>query len=165
MDSTQAYGRHKYGFAVNADQYLAKDFGVFAKASYNDGHTQTWFFTEIDRSVTFGAVLKGTSWKRADDELGLAFIGNGLSADHKNYLAASRIWFFDPSGDGKLNYAPEMIAELYYKGKRLSKEVLALARLPVYPAPCLQRRSRPGKCVWYQSACGVLKSAQVFIIF
>ena len=64
---------------INADQYLTKDFGVFAKASYNDGHTETWFFTEIDRSVTFGGVLKGTSWKRKDDELGLAFIGNGLS--------------------------------------------------------------------------------------
>ena len=70
VDTTQAYGRHKYGFGINADQYLTKDFGVFAKASYNDGHTETWFFTEIDRSLTFGGVLKGTSWKRADDELG-----------------------------------------------------------------------------------------------
>src|ERR1700712_250782 len=26
VDSTQAYGRHKYGFAVTADQYLSKDF-------------------------------------------------------------------------------------------------------------------------------------------
>ncbi|HVV55786.1 MAG TPA: carbohydrate porin, partial [Mucilaginibacter sp.] len=48
VDSTQAYGRHKYGFGINMDQYLAKDFGVFAKASWNDGHTETWFFTEID---------------------------------------------------------------------------------------------------------------------
>jgi high affinity Mn2+ porin len=120
VDSTQAYGRHKYGFAVNADQYLTKDFGVFAKASYNDGHTQTWFFTEIDRSVTFGAVLKGTSWKRADDELGLAFIGNGLSADHKNYLAAGGYGFL--IGDGRLNYAPELIAELYYKVNAFQKK-------------------------------------------
>jgi len=113
VDTTQAYGRHKYGFGINADQYLTKDFGVFAKASYNDGHTETWFFTEIDRSVTFGGVLKGTSWKRDDDELGLAFIGNGLSAPHRNYLAAGGYGFL--IGDGKLNYAPEMIAEIYYK--------------------------------------------------
>lgn len=113
VDSTQHYGRHKYGFGINTDQYLTKDFGVFAKASYNDGHTETWFFTEIDRSLTFGAVLKGTSWKRADDELGLAFICNGLSADHRAYLAAGGYGFI--IGDGKLNYSPEMIAELYYK--------------------------------------------------
>jgi len=113
VDTTQAYGRHKYGFGISADQNLSKDFGIFAKTSYNDGHTQTWFFTEIDRTVTFGGVLKGTSWKRSDDELGLAFIGNGLSAPHRNYLAAGGYGFI--IGDGKLNYAPEMIAELYYK--------------------------------------------------
>ena len=113
VDTTQAYGRHKYGFGVSADQYLSKDLGVFAKASWNDGHTQTWFFTEIDRSLTFGGILKGGSWKRNDDELGLAFIGNGLSGPHKNYLAAGGYGFL--FGDGKLNYAPELIAELYYK--------------------------------------------------
>ncbi|HZX57348.1 MAG TPA: carbohydrate porin [Mucilaginibacter sp.] len=121
VDTTQAYGRHKYGFGINADQYLTKDFGVFAKASYNDGHTETWFFTEIDRSLTFGGVLKGTSWKRSDDELGLAFIVNGLSADHKDYLAAGGYGFL--IGDGKLNYAPEMIAELYYKINAYQKKI------------------------------------------
>jgi len=110
VDTTQAYGRHKYGFGISADQYLTKDFGVFAKTSYNDGHTETWFFTEIDRSFTFGGVLKGTQWKRSEDELGLAFIANGLSAPHRNYLAAGGYGFL--IGDGKLNYAPEMIAVL-----------------------------------------------------
>ena len=113
VDSTQAYGRHKYGFGINADQYLTKDFGIFAKVSYNDGHTQTWFFTEIDRSLTFGGVLKGTQWKRGDDEVGLGFIGNGLSAPHRDYLADGGYGFL--IGDGKLNYEPEMIAEIYYK--------------------------------------------------
>ena len=113
VDSTQAYGRHKYGFGINTDQFLTKDFGLFARASYNDGHTQTWFFTEIDRSITFGGVLKGTRWKRNDDEVGLAFIGNGLSAPHRNYLADGGYGFL--IGDGKLNYAPELIAEFYYK--------------------------------------------------
>ncbi len=120
VDSTLAYGRHKYGFGISADQYLSKDFGLFAKASYNDGHTETWFFTEIDRSLSFGAVLKGTSWKRSDDELGLAFISNGLSADHRDYLAAGGYGFL--IGDGKLNYSPELIAELYYKVNAYQKK-------------------------------------------
>ncbi|MGZ3871717.1 MAG: carbohydrate porin [Mucilaginibacter sp.] len=113
VDTTQAYGRHKYGFGINAEQNVSKDFGVFAKASYNDGHTQTWFFTEIDQSVSLGGVLKGTSWKRGDDEVGLAFVANGISAPHRNYLASGGYGFL--IGDGKLNYAPELISELYYK--------------------------------------------------
>jgi high affinity Mn2+ porin len=113
VDSTWQYGRHKYGFGINTDQYLTKNFGVFAKASWNDGHTETWFFTEIDRSFTFGGTLKGTSWSRPDDEMGLAFIVNGLSQDHKDYLAAGGYGFI--IGDGALNYSPEMIMEWYYK--------------------------------------------------
>jgi high affinity Mn2+ porin len=113
VDATQAYGRHKYGFGISADQYLTNDFGVFAKASYNDGKTETWAFTEIDRSLSLGAVLKGNSWSRKDDELGLAFVGNGISKDHKDYLAAGGYGFI--IGDGQLNYSPELIAEIYYK--------------------------------------------------
>jgi high affinity Mn2+ porin len=121
VDSTQAYGRHKYGFGINTDQYLTKDFGVFAKASWNDGHTQTWFFTEIDRSITFGGELKGSQWNRPDDEVALAFIGDGLSGPHRNYLADGGYGFI--IGDGKLNYAPEMIAEIYYKINAYQKKL------------------------------------------
>ena len=113
VDTTHAYGRHKYGFGISADQYLSKDFGVFAKVSYNDGHTQTWYFTEIDQSISLGAQLTGTSWKRNDDVLGLAFVANGISPQHRNYLAAGGYGFI--IGDGKLNYSTELIAELYYK--------------------------------------------------
>jgi high affinity Mn2+ porin len=121
VDTNLVYGKHKYGFGISADQYLSKDFGVFAKVSYNDGHTETWYFTEIDRSLSFGGVLKGTSWKRADDELGLAFVANGLSTPHKDYLAAGGYGFI--IGDGKLNYGHEMIAELYYKINAFQKKV------------------------------------------
>lgn len=40
VDATQAYGRHKHGFGISSDQYLSNNFGVFAKLSYNDGHTE-----------------------------------------------------------------------------------------------------------------------------
>jgi len=121
VDTTQRYGRHKYGFGINAEQYLTKDFGVFAKLSWNDGHTQTWYFTEIDRSISFGGELKGTSWGRKDDVLTLAFVGNGLSHDHRDYLAAGGYGFI--IGDGRLNYSPEMIAELYYKINAYQKKL------------------------------------------
>jgi len=111
--STRAYGRNKFGLGINTDQYLSKDFGIFAKASFNDGRNETWAFTEIDRSVSFGGVLTGNPWKRKFDELGLAFVGNGISAAHRDYLAAGGYGFI--IGDGALNYSPELIAELYYK--------------------------------------------------
>jgi high affinity Mn2+ porin len=120
VDTNLVYGKHKYGFGISADQYLTKDFGVFAKVSYNDGKTETWYFTEIDRSLSFGGVLKGNSWKRSDDELGLAFVANGLSAPHRDYLAAGGYGFI--IGDGKLNYAHELIAELYYKVNAYQKK-------------------------------------------
>lgn len=113
VDAAQAYGRHKYGFGISTDQYLSNNLGIFTKISYNDGHTQTWYFTEIDRSLSFGATLRGSGWNRKNDELALAFIGNGISASHRNYLATGGYGFI--IGDGKLNYGTEMIAELYYK--------------------------------------------------
>lgn len=121
VDTLLTYGKHKYGFGINAEQNVTKDLGVFAKLSYNDGKTQTWFFTEIDRSLSFGGVLKGTSWKRGDDELGLAFVANGLSQPHRDYLAAGGYGFI--IGDGKLNYGTEMIGELYYKINALEKKL------------------------------------------
>jgi high affinity Mn2+ porin len=121
VDTTQRYGRHKYGFGISAEQYLTKDFGVFAKLSWNDGHTQTWYFTEIDRSVSFGGELKGTAWGRKDDVLALAFVGNGLSHDHRDYLAAGGYGFI--IGDSRLNYSPEMITELYYKINAYQKKL------------------------------------------
>jgi high affinity Mn2+ porin len=121
VDTNLTYGKHKYGFGISADQYLSKDFGVFAKLSYNDGKTETWYFTEIDRSLSFGGVLKGTSWKRNDDELALAFVANGLSTPHRDYLAAGGYGFI--IGDGKLNYGHELIAELYYKVNAYQKKV------------------------------------------
>lgn len=113
VDTLLSYGHRKYGFGINAEQSITNDFGVFAKLSYNDGKTETWFFTEIDRSLSFGGVLKGTSWKRGDDELGLAFVANGISQPHRDYLAAGGYGFI--IGDGKLNYGTEMLTEFYYK--------------------------------------------------
>lgn len=113
VDTLLAYGHRKYGFGINIEQYISHDFGVFAKASYNDGHTETWFFTEIDRSFSLGGILKGTAWKRTNDEAGLALVINGISKPHRDYLAAGGYGFI--IGDGQLSYGTEMISEFYYK--------------------------------------------------
>ncbi len=112
LDATQQYGRHKYGVGISANQHFNKSLGVFARAGFNDGHTQTWYFTEVDRTASVGAVLTGSSWKRGDDQVGLAFVANGISNAHRNFLAAGGYGFM--VGDGQLHYSSEMIAELYY---------------------------------------------------
>lgn len=102
----------KYGFGIGGEQNLSPDLGVFARASWNDGATETYAFTEIERSVSAGAALKGWAWKREDDTLGFALARNGLSRAHRDYLAAGGRGVF--IGDGRLNYRPETIAEAYY---------------------------------------------------
>jgi len=115
-DLTQVRALHsKTGGGINIEQDLREDVGLFIRASAHDGQTETYAFTEIDRSVSGGVVVKGTQWKRASDELGIAVAVNGLSPSHRDYLARGGLGFF--LGDGRLNYRTEQIFETYYSMK------------------------------------------------
>jgi high affinity Mn2+ porin len=107
----------KYGAGVNIEQNLNTDLGAFLRASWNDGHSETWAFTEIDRAFSVGLILSGGRWHRPLDNAGLALAINGLSDDHRDYLASGGYGFI--VGDGKLNYATEKIVEIYYLFKVL----------------------------------------------
>jgi len=112
----KTYGNVKYGIGINAEQELNKSLGTFLRASWNDGKTATWAFTEIDRSISLGLSFKGDSWKRADDVFGVAGVVNGISKDHRDFLAIGGYGFI--IGDGKLpNYSTEQIAEVFYNAK------------------------------------------------
>lgn len=102
----------KFGLGLNVEQELTRDLGGFLRLGWNDGRTESWEFTEIDQTVALGVSLKGAAWRRPDDVLGLAGVANGISRDHKDYLAAGGHGFI--IGDGRLNYAPEEIIETYY---------------------------------------------------
>jgi hypothetical protein len=110
--ATRAYGREKHGWGLNAEQALTDALGAFARWSWDDGRTESWAFTEVDRSLSAGLSLKGTGWGRAQDRLGLAWVQNGLSPEHRDYLAAGGLGFL--LGDGRLSYASERILEAYY---------------------------------------------------
>jgi len=111
ITKTRSY-RYKYGFGLNIDQALTDDIGFFSRLGWNDGHTETWAFTEIDRTATAGLVMGGRWWCRPNDRVGVAGILNGLSGPHREYLAAGGYGFI--IGDGKLNYGLEQILECYY---------------------------------------------------
>lgn len=104
--------QNKRGFGLNAEQALTPSIGVFARASISDGRTETYAFTEVDRSVSAGTVVKGAAWGRAGDAAGFALLRNALSSARRNFLAAGRTSFF--IGDGGLAYRPEQILETFY---------------------------------------------------
>ena len=112
IDSVQKTGNTKYGFGLSLAQQISENAGIFFRAGWNDGQNETWVFTEIDREISGGINLNGKMWHRSNDEIGVAFIANGLSDWHRRYLAAGGYGFI--IGDGHLNYSPEMIAEVYY---------------------------------------------------
>jgi high affinity Mn2+ porin len=104
--------RVKNGFGASVEQSITPDVGIFARASWNDGASEAYAFTEIERSLVGGAVIKGHAWRRDRDTVGIAFVRNGLSQAHRDYLAAGGHGEF--IGDGRLNYRPEDILETYY---------------------------------------------------
>jgi high affinity Mn2+ porin len=113
--------RLKYGFGLSWDQELLKnELGIWGRLGIADSHTETWMFTEVDRTASIGLLLKGKRWNRPRDEVGLGFVINGLGPQHRDYLAAGGLGF--ELGDGLLNYSPEMIVEMYYN-LRLRKSI------------------------------------------
>ena len=115
INAVMASIRHnnpKYGFYVNAEQEIAKDVGLFARASWNDGQNEILSFTDIDRSLSGGVSIKGSYWGRSSDTIGIGGAINGLSAAHRDFLAAGGLGLL--IGDGQINYRPEQILEAYY---------------------------------------------------
>lgn len=102
----------RLGAALNIEQELASDLGMFVRASANDGGKEAYEFTEINRSLSAGVSLKGRRWGRADDTVGMAVVTNALSSDARAYFAAGGLGIL--IGDGSLNYGPEKVLEAYY---------------------------------------------------
>lgn len=107
--------RLKHNLTISADQQITEDFGVFGRLSWNDGATQNWMFTEMDRAVSFGGALTGRRWNRPNDTVGLGTNVGWISGGRQRYLEQGGIGFI--TGDGRLNYRPEWITELYYDAR------------------------------------------------
>ncbi|UPY34992.1 carbohydrate porin [Sediminicoccus sp. KRV36] len=110
------YGyRAKNNANLSFDQEITQDFGVFARASWNDGQTQNWMFTEMDRALSAGAALTGQRWGRPSDTIGLGTNIGWISGGRRRYLEDGGIGFI--TGDGRLNYRPEWLTETYYDAR------------------------------------------------
>jgi len=113
--ATRVQGRVKYGFGFNAEQELTDSLRAFGRFGWNDGHTESYAYTEIDQSFSGGLDLRGDHWRRRADKFGAAFVSNAISGDHREYLALGGSGFI--LGDGALRYGRENILEAYYNAK------------------------------------------------
>jgi high affinity Mn2+ porin len=145
VTATRRNGALKYGFGVNAEQEVAKDLGVFARLGWNDGKTESFAFTAIDRLATGGISLGGSRWHRASDTVATEVTVSGISGVHALYLADGGHDFL--IGDGRLEYGPEYVWESYYNA-RLRPELTAGFDLQHVSNPAYNQQRGP---VWISS--------------
>ena len=133
-------GRVKYGLGLNLEQELSVDLRAFARAGWSEGAYESFAYTEVNDTVALGADLRGSLWKRAGDKVGLALSSNGLSADHRRYLALGGHGFL--LGDSALTYRRENILETYYN-LSVHRGVSAAVDLQVIENPGYNRDRGP----------------------
>jgi hypothetical protein len=110
--ATRRQGRHKYGFGLNFEQAITPQVGVFGRLGWSDGHNESFAYTEDDRTIEIGGFSTGGSWRRRNDRAGAAFVVNGITGAHQEYLALGGLGFV--LGDGALTYGHEKIFEGFY---------------------------------------------------
>ena len=102
----------KVGVGVFAEQYVAPDVGVFIRGMGADGHTEVDAYTSTDRSVSIGALAKGSLWSRPRDVAGAGFTGGWISPAHVEYLRLGGIDGF--IGDGNIHPGAESTVDVFY---------------------------------------------------
>jgi high affinity Mn2+ porin len=102
----------KWGIGINLEQYVARDIGLFVRAMYSDGQSEVDAFNAADRDLSFGAVAKGTLWRRPFDVTGIGLGLSWISDIHARYLAMGGIDGF--VGDGRLRQGAEGVVDLFY---------------------------------------------------
>jgi high affinity Mn2+ porin len=111
ITATRRY-RFKYGFGLNLVQEIVKDIGFFSRLGWNEGQNEAWMFSDVDYAASLGLSIKGESWRRPDDTIGLAGAFNGISKVEQKFFKAGGMGIL--GGDGNLNYGWETILETYY---------------------------------------------------
>ncbi len=110
---TRQYGRTKVGFGVNIQQKLCRHVGLFARIGWDNGQSEAWSYTEIDRTVSVGILTEPDLFGRKYDTFGIGGAVDGLSNAHRAYLASGGYGFI--IGDGKLpHYGLESVLETFY---------------------------------------------------
>jgi high affinity Mn2+ porin len=130
----------KQGFGLNLEQTLPANFRAFLRTGWNEGHKESFAYTEMNSTLAMGADLSGDAWGRKDDRIGTAFEIGGISGQHREYLALGGLGFI--LGDGHLNYGHEAVSETYYTARVVSGLYMAV-QLSVINNPGYNRDRGP----------------------
>ena len=154
--ATRRNGTLKYGVGLNMEQEITKDIGVFSRLGWNDGKTESFAFTAIDRLATGGVSVTGTRWHRPFDTVATEFTASGISGVHAQYLALGGHDFL--IGDGRLR-----IWAGVRSGSHITARVCFLASSPA--SICSMLRIRPttssaAQCGFPRFAC-ISKSERI----
>ena len=103
-----------WGYGFNIEQAINDDVGVFGRWSWNPGTTEAQT-VDISRSLSGGVSIKGSSWSRPKDTVGIGYAVNGISSSQIAYLQQGGMAAF--IGDGALSYKKEQILETFYSAK------------------------------------------------
>lgn len=103
----------KMGIGINVEQSLADDIGLFLRGMYSDGQVEVFSYLPADRSFSFGSLMTGKRWGRIMDSIGIGYGISWLSSIHVDYLNRGGADGF--IGDGKINYHPEQVVNIFYK--------------------------------------------------
>lgn len=133
-------GTLKQGFGLNIEQELPANLRAFFRTGWNEGKHESFAYTEVNNTFAFGVDLAGDAWGRKNDKFGTAIVTNGLSRDHRDYLAHGGLGFI--LGDGRLNYGREFISETYYNA-RLWRGLNVAAQLSFVQNPGYNRDRGP----------------------
>jgi len=102
IEAHRKHGRKKYGFGINAEQSLTKDIRMYSRVGWNEGRHESFAYTEVNSTMSIGGNVNGNPWRRRSDKIGIAFVTNGVSGDHRRYLGLGGHGSL--LGDGALNY-------------------------------------------------------------
>src|SRR5262252_774943 len=74
IEAHRKQGRVKYGFGLNVEQPIAEGITLFARSGWNEGHNESFAYTEANNTAEIGAGLSGSIWHRKFDRAGSAFV-------------------------------------------------------------------------------------------
>ncbi len=145
--------RIEYGTYVNLEQAVTDDSASFRAIAGVTGRAKSSPSPTSIAASRSAAYVKGTSWGRPDDRIGIAGVINGLSGEYRAFLAAGGLGI--NIGDGQLNYTQEKILETYY-AYSFNKASTFTVDYQFITRSGIQRRSRTGFGLFGPLPCPIL---------
>ena len=128
------------GYALNVEQAIGHQIGLFLRASSNDGRYESYEFTDINQSLVAGLSFRGVTWGRPEDHFGFAGVEDFLSRPARDYFSAGGLGTL--IGDGRLHYGHEQVIETFYSAA-LPYSVTATADYQFVDHPAYNRDRGP----------------------